>query len=133
MELMGVGKMASWRFATCSDGERGRGLLARALMPMPRLLLLDEPTAGLDMAGREDLLSALAALAESEPGLASVVVAHHLEDLPVSISHALLLAAGATVAQGEVDEVLTDATVRRCFGVDVHVVRTGGRWMALRP
>ena len=133
LELMGMGRMADRSFASCSDGERARALIARALMPAPRLLLLDEPTAGLDMAGREDLLTALAGLAAAEPGLASVVVAHHLEDLPVSTSHALLLAGGAVVARGRVDDVLVDRVVSECFGVEVRIARAEGRWTAVHP
>jgi iron complex transport system ATP-binding protein len=133
MERLGVARMAGRPLESCSDGERTRVLIARSLMPSPRLLLADEPTAGLDMRGREDLLVALATLARTEPGLASVVVAHHLEDLPVSTTDALLLKDGATVARGPVDEVLVDATVSRCFGVEVRIARAEGRWSAVHP
>ena len=133
LELMAAGRLAGRAFGTCSDGERARVLIARALMPAPRLLLLDEPSAGLDMAGREDLLAGLADLSASEPALASVVVSHHLEDLPVTTTHAMLLAGGRAVASGPAGDVLADATVSRCFGVGVHIVRTGRRWAAVHP
>jgi len=133
LEVMGVARLVGREYGTCSDGERGRVLIARALMPAPRLLLLDEPTAGLDMAGREGLLAALAQLAGEEPDLASVVVSHHLEDLPVATDHALLLNGGRVVAEGAVDDVLTDDVVSRCFGIEVRIHRAGGRWTAVHP
>jgi iron complex transport system ATP-binding protein len=133
LEVMGVARLVGREFRTCSDGERGRVLIARALMPAPRLLLLDEPTAGLDMAGREDLLAALSQLAGEEPALASVVVSHHLEDLPVTTQHAVLLKGGRMVAGGGVDDVLTDDIVSRCFGIALRIQRTGGRWAAVHP
>ena len=133
LEVMGVAGLTGRSIGTCSDGERARVLIARALMPDPHLLLADEPSAGLDMAGREDLLAALAGLRPSSPELATVVVSHHLEDLPVTTSHALLLASGRTVASGTVDEVLTDAVVSRCFGIGVQIHRAGGRWSAVHP
>jgi iron complex transport system ATP-binding protein len=133
LEVMGVDRLVGREFGTCSDGERGRVLIARALMPAPRLLLLDEPTAGLDMAGREDLLAALSQLAGEEPDLASVVVSHHLEDLPVTTQHAALLKGGRMLSCGGVDDVLTDDIVSRCFGVAVRVHRTDGRWAAVHP
>src|SRR5712692_3673298 len=133
LEVMGVARLVGREFGTCSDGERGRVLIARALMPAPRLLLLDEPTAGLDMAGREDLLAGLAQLAGEEPDLASVVVSHHLEDLPVTTDHALLLNGGRVLSSGPVDDVLTDHIVSRCFQIAVHIHRTGGRWTAVHP
>src|SRR5258707_11356930 len=121
---MGVARLVGREFGTCSDGERGRVLIARALMPAPRLLLLDEPTAGLDMAGREDLLAALSQLAAEEPDLASVVVSHHLEDLPVTTRHVVLLNGGRMVASGAVDDVLTDDIVSGCFGIALRIHRT---------
>jgi iron complex transport system ATP-binding protein len=133
LDVMGVARLVGREFGTCSDGERGRVLIARALMPAPLLLLLDEPTAGLDMAGREDLLAALAQLAGEEPDLASVVVSHHLEDLPVTTDHALLLNGGRIVASGAVGEILTDDVVSRCFGIEVRIHRRDGRWGAVHP
>jgi iron complex transport system ATP-binding protein len=99
-------------------------------MPAPRLLLLDEPASGLDLAARELLLAALGQLASFQPDLATVVVSHHLEDLPAHTTHALLLAGGRVVAAGQVGAALTDAAVSACFGVGVEVRRHEGRWLA---
>ena len=99
-------------------------------MPAPALLLLDEPAAGLDLAGREALLGALERLAATEPALATVLVVHHLEELPTSTTHALLLRQGAVVTAGPVAETLTSEAVSACFGVDVAVRRDDGRWSA---
>jgi iron complex transport system ATP-binding protein len=111
-----------------SQGERGRVLIARALMSNPSLLLLDEPATGLDLAAREQLLLAIAQLRTDVPNLATVMVTHHLEELPIVTSHALLLRDGAVRAVGPVDVALTSDTVSDCFGFDVAVARHDGRW-----
>lgn len=116
---------------TCSHGERTRALIARALVSRPPLLLLDEPGSGLDLPGRETLLTALATLAADEPDLAMVITTHHLEELPASTTHGLLLRNGAVVAMGAVVDVLTDGPLSTCFGLDAHVIRNpDGRWHA---
>ena len=121
--------MAGHAFASCSQGERRRVLLARALMRRPPLLLLDEPADGLDLPGREALLAALASLAGEQPAPAVITVTHHLEELPASTTHALLLRAGRVVAAGPVAKILTDAPLSACFGASVKVARHGdGRW-----
>ena len=121
--------MAWHAFASCSQGERRRVLLARALMRRPPLLLLDEPADGLDLPGREALLAALASLAGEQPAPAVVTVTHHLEELPASTTHALLLRAGRVAAAGPVAEVLTDAPLTACFGAPVQVAQhADGRW-----
>ena len=126
--LMGLGGLADARWATLSQGERGRALIARALMPEPRLLLLDEPAAGLDVAGREQLLASIDELRERQPGLATVLVTHHLEELPVSTSHALLLRGGRMLAAGPAGDVLTTERVSVCFDYPVAIARNAGRW-----
>ncbi|MFI9269575.1 ABC transporter ATP-binding protein [Kitasatospora sp. NPDC052896] len=119
---------APW--TTLSQGERGRTLIARALMPEPRLLLLDEPATGLDLTAREQLLDSLDELRERHPALASVLVTHHLEELPTSTTHALLLRDGECVATGEVGDVLTTDLVSACFRHPVRITREDGRWAA---
>jgi iron complex transport system ATP-binding protein len=130
-ELMGLGGRADARWRVLSAGERSRALIARALMAEPRLLLLDEPAAGLDVAGREQLLASLDGLRARQPGLATVLVTHHLEELPASTTHALLLREGRTVAAGPVGDVLTTELASACFGHPLAVARHTGRWAAV--
>jgi iron complex transport system ATP-binding protein len=131
LERAGCGERADARFATLSRGEQQRVLLARALMGAPRLLLLDEPTAGLDLPGREAFLARLDALAAADPGLATVQVTHHLEEVAGSVTHALLLREGRVVAAGPADEVLVDRALSSCFDAPVRVLRDGGRAFAV--
>jgi iron complex transport system ATP-binding protein len=130
LERFGCDGVATHPFASCSQGERRRILLARAMMRRPPLLLLDEPADGLDLPGREALLAALARLAGEQPAPAVVLVTHHLEELPPTITHALLLREGRAVACGAAPDVLAAQPLGACFGVPVTVTRTAGRWTA---
>lgn len=135
VEAVGLGGKEQGRWPTLSQGERGRALIARALIAAPRLLLLDEPTSGLDVAAREQLLETLDALARDEPSLASVLVTHHLEELPESTTHALLIAHGRPVAAGPVATTVTTQTVTEAFEHPIQVEWAAGRWSAraVRP
>ena len=131
IELMGLAPLADTPWQVLSQGERARALIARALMAEPRLLLLDEPAAGLDVAGREQLLGSLDDARGQQPDLATVLVTHHLEELPASTTHALLLRAGRVLAAGPVGDVLTTELASACFGHPVAVNRRAGRWAAV--
>jgi len=131
LATLGVERLAGRRFAECSHGERTRTLIARALVARPELLLLDEPGAGLDLGGRETLLSALSRLAREHPQLTLVTTTHHLEELPAETTHALLLRDGAVAAAGPVAETLTGPALSACFGLPVDVGRVAGRWHAI--
>ncbi|NIH82164.1 ABC transporter ATP-binding protein [Amycolatopsis viridis] len=128
--MLGLTAQRDARWPTLSQGERGRALIARALMPAPRLLLLDEPATGLDVAAREQLLSSVDALRREHPELATVLVTHHLEELPASTTHALLLREGQCLAAGSADEVVTTDHISKCFDHPVRITRTDGRWAA---
>ncbi|MFH8616157.1 ABC transporter ATP-binding protein [Streptomyces sp. NPDC017979] len=128
IDLLGLGHRREARWPALSQGERGRTLIARALMPSPRLLLLDEPATGLDVAGREQLVERLDTLQHTHPDLASVLVTHHLEELPPGTTHVLLLRDGRALASGPVDEVLTSDQISKCFDHPVRLTRTEGRW-----
>lgn len=130
LDTLGMGGKEESRWPSLSQGERGRTLIARALMPRPRLLLLDEPATGLDLAAREQLLDSLDTLREEHPELATVLVTHHLEELPASTTHAMLLRAGRCLASGPADDVLTTDQVSDCFGHPVRISRSDGRWTA---
>jgi iron complex transport system ATP-binding protein len=130
LERFGCGGREQQRFGSLSEGERRRVLVARALMNEPPLLLLDEPTASLDLPGRETVIGALERLAVDEPGLATVTVVHHVEDVPACATHALLLRDGASVAQGPIAAALTPETLSAAFGLPVELHRLGRRLAA---
>ncbi|MGW0007610.1 ABC transporter ATP-binding protein [Nocardia grenadensis] len=130
---VGMAAKAERSWFTLSQGERGRTLIARALITAPRLLLLDEPTTGLDVAAREQLLHTIDALDRAYPELASVLVTHHLEELPTTTGHALLIANGRTVAAGPAAETITTTNISAAFDHPVQVTREGGRWSARSP
>ncbi|GAA4675543.1 ABC transporter ATP-binding protein [Frondihabitans cladoniiphilus] len=129
---VGLAARLDGRWSTLSQGERGRALIARALIASPALLLLDEPATGLDVAARENLLETVDALRIAHPTIASVTVTHHLEDLPASTTHAMLLRDGGIVAAGRADDVLTSELVSGAFDFPLAITRDDGRWQARR-
>ncbi len=130
IDVLGMTPLRDARWTTLSSGERGRALIARALMPDPALLLLDEPATGLDLAAREQLLTGLDTLRAGHPQLASVLVTHHLEEIPASTTHAVLLREGEVFAQGPVADVVTSELISGCFDHDVRIAHDDGRWAA---
>ncbi|GAB2744574.1 ABC transporter ATP-binding protein [Salinifilum aidingensis] len=132
LEMLGIGHLAERTFGTLSEGERKRASIARALMTDPEVLLLDEPTAGLDLGGREDLVARLSALAQDPDAPASVLVTHHVEEIPPGFTHALLLREGGVVAQGLLDDVLTEDNLSKAFDQDLRLQRAGDRFFAWR-
>lgn len=132
LAAFGVAPLAHRRFDTLSEGERKRVLIARALMTDPELLLLDEPAAGLDLSGREDLVARLAALALDPDSPTLVLVTHHVEEIPPGFTHVLLMREGTVVAQGLLDQVLTSASLSATFGQPLTLDRIDGRYFARR-
>ncbi|MEE6273225.1 ABC transporter ATP-binding protein [Georgenia wangjunii] len=130
LAAFGVGHLAARTFATLSEGERKRVQVARALMSDPELLLLDEPAAGLDLGGREELMSALGELAGDHRSPVMVLVTHHVEEIPPGFTHVLLLRDGKVEAAGPLEEVLTPQHLSRTFGLDLEVERHRDRWSA---
>jgi iron complex transport system ATP-binding protein len=130
LERMEIGRLADRSFATLSSGEKQRVLLARTLMPEPGLLLLDEPTAGLDLAGREDLVRTLGVLAVGVDTPATVLVTHHVEEIPEGFTHVLMLREGRVLSAGTLDDVLTEANLSECFEMPLGLERRHGRWWA---
>ncbi|MBN6042270.1 ABC transporter ATP-binding protein [Amycolatopsis sp. 195334CR] len=130
IDVLGLRGKAEDRWPTLSQGERGRALVARALVCEPRLLLLDEPSTGLDVAAREQLLETIDLLDETHPGVASILVTHHLEELPTTTTHALLLADGRVVAAGPVGTTVTTANVSAAFDHPIEVHHQDGRFSA---
>ncbi|MFJ2028344.1 ABC transporter ATP-binding protein [Streptosporangium sp. NPDC087985] len=131
IDQFGAAHLIRRRFNTLSEGERKRVQIARALMPDPELLLLDEPAAGLDLGGREDLVRRLATFAHDSKAPTMVLVTHHVEEVPSGFTHALLLRHGSVVAQGEIDQVMTAENLSRTFSVPLNLERgLDGRWYA---
>lgn len=133
LDRLGIAAVADHPFGTLSAGERRRVSIARALMPDPDLLLLDEPAASLDLGARETLLRDLSVLAREARPSAIVLVTHHVEEIPAGFTHALVLCAGTRVAGGPLDEVLTDDVLGRAFQLPIAVERRDGRtWARMR-
>ncbi|HMA47305.1 MAG TPA: ATP-binding cassette domain-containing protein [Frankiaceae bacterium] len=127
---VGCRGLAARPYGTLSEGERKRVQIARALMTDPELLLLDEPAAGLDLGAREALLRRLGRLAADPAAPATVLVSHHVEEIPAGMTHALLLRGGRVVAAGPVADTLTAPVLSACFGVPLEVSRADGRYAA---
>jgi iron complex transport system ATP-binding protein len=131
LERMGCGHLIGRALGTASDGERQRVQLARTLMVEPDLLLLDEPTAGLDLGGREALVARLADLAADPSSPPTVLVTHHAEEIPPGFTNCLLMKAGRVLAAGPLPETLTAAALSDCFDVKVTLEHRAGRWLAV--
>lgn len=130
LSTFGVVDLGDRTVGSLSSGERQRVLLARAFSGTPALVLLDEPTAGLDLGGREDLVGRLGALGADPTGPPTVLVTHHVEEIPATTTHLLLLREGQVLAAGPLSEALTAEALSSTFGLEVHLERRGGRWSA---
>jgi iron complex transport system ATP-binding protein len=125
-----VRTLADRRYFTLSDGEKKRVQIARALMADPELLLLDEPTAGLDLGGREDLLRRFAQFSQDPSAPASIVVTHHIEEIPAGTTHALIIKDGKIAVSGPIFEVITTEHMSAVFGINISVTTDGQRFFA---
>jgi iron complex transport system ATP-binding protein len=130
LDALGCAHLIRRRFSTLSEGERKRVQIARAMMPDPEMLLLDEPAAGLDLGGREDLLRRLSVLAHNPKAPMMVLVTHHVEEVPDGFTHAMLLRRGAVLMAGPIEDVFTAKNLSRCFGVPLEIERHEKRWRA---
>src|SRR5690606_594803 len=130
LAAFGVERFAERMFGTLSEGERKRVQIARALMTDPELLILDEPAAGLDLGGREELVAALSELANYPKAPVLVLITHHVEEVPPGFTDALLLREGQVVAAGELERVMTPQNLSATFGLDLIVSRQQGRYAA---
>jgi iron complex transport system ATP-binding protein len=130
LDALGCAHLIRRRFATLSEGERKRVQIARAMMPDPEMLLLDEPAAGLDLGGREDLLRRLSVLAANPKAPMTVLVTHHVEEVPDGFTHAMLLRRGTVLVAGPIEEVFTARNLSRCFGMPLEIERHENRWRA---
>ncbi|MCV7375383.1 ABC transporter ATP-binding protein [Mycolicibacterium sp. GCM10028919] len=132
LESVGAEHLAERTYGTLSEGERKRVLIARSMMTDPELLLLDEPAAGLDLGGREELVARLADLAADPDAPATVLVTHHVEEIPQGFSHCLLLSEGEVVAAGLLTDVLTSENLSKAFGQSIALDLIDGRYFARR-
>ncbi|MEZ5166627.1 MAG: ATP-binding cassette domain-containing protein [Acidimicrobiales bacterium] len=127
---VGAAQLADRRFGACSSGERQRILVARALVTDPQIVLLDEPTAALDLAGREQFVAMLTRLGADPDTPPVALVTPHVEEIPPSFTHALLVRDGQALAQGPIDEVITEELLSTCFDLPLVLERHGGRFSA---
>lgn len=127
---LGVEHLSERTFGTLSEGERKRVQIARALMPDPELLLLDEPAAGLDLGGREDMVLRLSRLTRDPLAPVSVLITHHVEEIPPGITHALVLKMGSIVDAGPIEDVLTTSVISEAFELPIVIDIRDQRWFA---
>lgn len=132
LEQVGAMHLLDREWGTLSDGERKRVLIARSIMTNPELLVMDEPAAGMDLGGREDLVAYLGDLALDPDAPAIVMITHHLEEIPYGFTHAMLLDEGSVVAQGLIEDVLTSENVSRAYRQPIEVTHRDGRFSARR-
>lgn len=130
LTTFGVRELGDRRFSTLSSGEKKRVLISRALMADPELLLLDEPAAGLDVGGREDLLKRFAQFSEDPSAPVSVLVTHHIEEIPAGTTHAILLKEGKIAVSGPVQSVVTSEHISAVFGISIAVTHESSRFFA---
>ena len=130
LTALGVRELGGREFGSLSDGEKKRVQIARSLMADPELLLLDEPASSLDLGGREDLLKRIEAFASDVLAPATVIVTHHIEEIPSGTTHALLLKEGRATAQGVIDSVINDVNLSTAYGLPITVQSQGGRFFA---
>jgi iron complex transport system ATP-binding protein len=130
LTTFGVRELADRRYSTLSEGERKRVAIARALMADPELLLLDEPAAGLDLGGREDLLKRFANFAADPTSPASILVTHHIEEVPQGTTHALVLKDGKVAVSGPISQVITSEHMSAIFETPIEVTFDGKRFFA---
>ncbi|WP_134322982.1 ABC transporter ATP-binding protein [Cumulibacter soli] len=130
LEQWGIARLANREYGTLSEGERKRTQICRALMTDPELLLLDEPAAGLDLTGREDLLGRLSEFAADPFAPAMVMVTHHVEEIPRGFTHLLMLREGGVVRQGLLEQEMNEQAIKDTFGLDVFLSQRRGRYFA---
>ena len=130
LEIFGIRELAGRIYGTLSEGERKRAQIARSLMADPEILLLDEPAAGLDLGGREDILSRISKYLNEPDSPASVIVTHHIEEIPAGTTHVLILKEAKIFAAGPINETLTEPNIKSVFGVDVRLSFDGIRYFA---
>jgi iron complex transport system ATP-binding protein len=130
LDRLGMTDYLDRKFGTLSEGERKRTLIARAMMTDPELLLLDEPAAGLDLGGREDLVRRLGRLARDSYAPSMLMVTHHVEEIAPGFTHVLMIRQGQVLAAGPLETELTSRNLSRCFGLPLVVEQRGDRWTA---
>ncbi|MSS83515.1 ATP-binding cassette domain-containing protein [Actinomycetaceae bacterium WB03_NA08] len=130
LSALGVGDLGSRMFDSLSEGERRRVLIARALMSNPEIIILDEPTAGLDLGGRETLMGALREIMSGPNAPAVIMITHEPEHITAEFSHALLIRGGQRIAAGPINQVITDTLLTQAFGLPLSVSRSDGRFQA---
>ncbi|MDT0381717.1 ABC transporter ATP-binding protein [Streptomyces sp. DSM 42041] len=130
LDRLGMSDYLDRKFGTLSEGERKRTMIARAMMTDPELLLLDEPAAGLDLGGREDLVRRLGRLARDPYAPSMLMVTHHVEEIAPGFSHVLMIRQGKVLAAGPIETELTSRNLSLCFGLPLVVEQNGDRWTA---
>ncbi|MDK1474285.1 ABC transporter ATP-binding protein [Streptomyces sp. 549] len=130
LDRLGMSDFLDREYGTLSEGERKRTQIARAMMTDPELLLLDEPAAGLDLGGREDLVRRLGRLAQDPYAPSMVMVTHHVEEIPPGFTHVLMIRQGQVLTAGPLETEMTSQNLSRCFGLPLVVERRGSRWAA---